>query len=274
MSSGGTRVGFDLALDVASPATVVLSVAPARSTGVLETERFVIARNGEPLPLIPRRIAAPHGAHLHVVDLPVGQVNVQYDAHLLDGDTPPLAASDEAELLMYRRPSRFCPSDRLVGFATAELSHLPRGREQLDGLVVWVARRLAYVSGSSGPLDTAIETLLAGQGVCRDYAHLVVAMCRALDMPARCASVYAPGLWPMDFHAVAEVHVDGRWQVVDATYLAPRQTLVRIATGRDATDTAFLTTVEGDVELLEVIVRASTDGLLPRDSFTEPVFLR
>lgn len=269
-----TQVGCDMALDVATPATIVLSVAPARSAGVIETERFVITRNGEPLSLTPRRIPAPHAAHLHVVDVPVGHVNVTYDAHLSTGDVPPLAASDEAELLMYRRPSRFCPSDRLVGFATAELSHLPPGRERLDGLVVWVARRLAYVSGSSRPLDTAIETLLAGQGVCRDYAHLVVAMCRALDMPARCASVYAPGLWPMDFHAVAEVHVDGRWQAVDATYLAPRQSLVRIATGRDAADTAFLTTVEGEVELLEVVVKASTDGVLPRDSFTDPVLLR
>jgi transglutaminase-like putative cysteine protease len=131
----------------------------------------------------------------------------------------------------------------------------------------------AYVSGSSGPLDTAVETLLAGQGVCRDYAHLVVAMCRALDMPARCVSVYAPGLWPMDFHAVAEVHVDGRWQVVDATYLAPRQSLVRIATGRDATDTAFLTTIAGDMQLLDVVVRASVDGELPRDSYADAVTL-
>jgi transglutaminase-like putative cysteine protease len=136
----------------------------------------------------------------------------------------------------------------------------------VDGIVVWVARRLAYVPGSSGPLDTAVETLLAGQGVCRDYAHLVVAMCRALDLPARFASVYAPGLWPMDFHAVAEVHVDGGWQVLDATYLAPRQSMVRIATGRDAADTAFLTTVAGSVEFLEVAVRATVDGQLPRDA--------
>jgi len=78
----------------------------------------------------------------------------------------------------------------------------------------------------------------------------------------------------MDFHAVAEVFIEGRWNVVDATYLAPRQSLVRIATGRDAADTSFLTTIEGDVELLEVDVRASVDGELPRDSFTEPVFLR
>jgi Transglutaminase-like superfamily len=274
LTVAGTYVGGDLVLDVAEPSTVVLSVAPASSAGVLDGEQFSLTCNGDPRDVSPRRVPSPHGALLHAVELPVGRVGVHYQAHLSTGGPATSMLSDEAELLKYRRPSRFCPSDRLTGFASAELGHLSRGRGQLDGLVVWVARRLAYVSGSSGPLDTAVETLLAGQGVCRDYAHLVVAMCRALDMPARCASVYAPGLWPMDFHAVAEVHVDGQWNVVDATYLAPRQSLVRIATGRDSADTAFLTTVQGSVELLEVDVRASVDGELPRDSFSEPVVLR
>jgi transglutaminase-like putative cysteine protease len=274
LTIGGTHVGCDLVLDVAEPSSVVLSIAPASSAGVLDAEQLSLTCNGDPRDVSARRVPSAHGAFLHAVELPVGRVGVHYQAHLSTGGPATSMRSDEAELLKYRRPSRFCPSDRLTGFASAELGHLPRGRAQLDGLVVWVARRLAYVSGSSGPLDTAVETLLAGQGVCRDYAHLVVAMCRALDMPARCASVYAPGLWPMDFHAVAEVHVDGQWNVVDATYLAPRQSLVRIATGRDSADTAFLTTVEGDVELLEVDVRASVDGELPRDSFSELVVLR
>jgi transglutaminase-like putative cysteine protease len=274
LTVGGTHVGCDFVLEVDQPSTVVLSIAPASSAGVLDSEQFNLTCNGDPREAYPRRVQSAHGALLHALELPVGRVGVHYQAHLTTGGPPTSLLSDEAELLKYRRPSRFCPSDRLTGFASAELGHLSRGRGQLDGLTVWVARRLAYVSGSSGPLDTAVETLLAGQGVCRDYAHLVVAMSRALDLPARCASVYAPGLWPMDFHAVAEVYVDGYWNVVDATYLAPRQSLVRIATGRDAADTAFITTVEGSVELLEVDVRASVDGELPRDDFTEPVVLR
>ena len=221
-------------IEVATPSTIVLSIRPARSAGVLDFERLDLTCNGTRLEPSSRVVESTYGAVLQLVDLPVGRIDLHYDAKVRQHDPPEsLPAGGERELLEFRRPSRFCPSDRLVGFASAELGHLQRGREQLDGLVVWVARRLAYVSGSSGPLDTAVETLLAGQGVCRDYAHLVVAMCRALGMPARCVSVYAPGLWPMDFHAVAEVHVDGRWQVVDATYLAPRQSLVRIATGRD-----------------------------------------
>ena len=276
MTAVGTSVGCDMVLDVGEPSTIVLSITPAASAGVLDAEQFLATCNGDARDLIARRIPSRHGALLHKVELPVGRIEVHYAAHVspVHESAPGMEASDEAELLEYRRPSRFCPSDRLGGFASAELGHLARGRDQIEGLVVWVARRLAYVSGSSGPLDTAVETLLAGQGVCRDYAHLVVAMARALDMPARCASVYAPGLWPMDFHAVAEVFIDGKWNAFDATYLAPRQSLVRIATGRDAADTAFLTTIEGDVELLEVDVRASTDGELPRDSYAEPVFLR
>ena len=105
--------------------------------------------------------------------------------------------------------------------------------------------RLNYVPGSSDPIDGAADTLLAGAGVCRDYAHLVVALLRAVFVPARLVSVYAPGLYPMDFHAVAEAFVDGQWRVVDATLLAPRQSLVRIATGRDAADTAFLDNHKG-----------------------------
>src|SRR6185503_9832895 len=117
-----------------------------------------------------------------------------------------------------------------------------------------------YVAGSSDPTDGAVDTLLAGAGVCRDYAHLVVALLRAVNVPARLVAVYAPGCEPMDFHAVAEAYVDGHWRVVDATLLAPRQTLVRISTGRDAADTAFLDNHNGSITLNYAWVRAIVDG--------------
>ena len=85
--------------------------------------------------------------------------------------------------------------------------------------------------------------------MCRDFAHLVIALLRARNVPARLVAVYAPGLQPMDFHAVVEAAIDGEWRVVDATTLAPRQSLVRIATGRDASDTAFLTVQSGRADL-------------------------
>jgi transglutaminase-like putative cysteine protease len=101
--------------------------------------------------------------------------------------------------------------------------------------------------------------------VCRDFAHVTAALLRAKDVPARLASVYAPGLRPMDFHAVVEAYVDGAWQLVDATGLAPRSTMLRIATGRDATDTAFLSNYHGAVNLRALTVTATSQGDLPTD---------
>src|SRR6201997_5195065 len=138
---------------------------------------------------------------------------------------------------MYLRPSRYAEADKFYGFATTEFGNYIDSATLLEKVSSWVGTRLNYVPGSSDPIDGAVDTLLAGAGVCRDFAHLVVALLRAVNVPARVVSVYAPGLYPMDFHAVAEAFVEGRWCVVDGTLLAPRQTLVRIATGRDAADT-------------------------------------
>ena len=137
----------------------------------------------------------------------------------------------------------------------------------------WVHKRLQYLSGSSRFIDGAVETYLARQGVCRDFAHLVIALLRARGVPARIASVYAPGLTPMDFHAVAEVALDGTWEVVDATERAARQTLLRVATGRDAADTAFLTTHHGQLRFGSVTVTAYAGSGLPADDHRSPLSL-
>ena len=100
---------------------------------------------------------------------------------------------------------------------------------------------LIYVPGSSDGTTTAADTFVAQQGVCRDYAHLTAALIRSRDIPARLVSVYALDLDPPDFHAVVEVWLDGAWHIVDSTGLAPVETMVRIAVGRDATDIAFMT---------------------------------
>jgi transglutaminase-like putative cysteine protease len=98
-------------------------------------------------------------------------------------------------------------------------------------------------------------------------------MLRARNVPARLAAVYAPGLSPMDFHAVVEAAIDGRWYAVDPTTLAPRQTLVRISTGRDASDTAFLTVQSGRADLVSVDVTATSEPGLPQDDLTNLVSL-
>ena len=127
--------------------------------------------------------------------------------------------------------------------------------------------------GASGPTTDAADTLLAGAGVCRDFAHLVATLCRAVVVPARVAAVYAPGLDPMDFHLVVETAVDDAWWVWDATRLAPRQSLIRVATGRDAADVAFATILRGDVTPIGMEITAVADGDLPVDDHTSLVAL-
>jgi transglutaminase-like putative cysteine protease len=172
---------------------------------------------------------------------------------------------------MYLRPSRYAEADKFYGFAATEFGSFLESEALLEQVSVWVGARLNYVPGSSDPIDGAVDTLLAGEGVCRDFAHLVVALLRAVNVPARVVSVYAPGLYPMDFHAVAEAYVNGQWRVVDGTLLAPRQSLVRIATGRDAADTAFLDNHKGAIALQSLEVMAIAVGDLPRDSIDQLV---
>ena len=137
-------------------------------------------------------------------------------------------------------PSRYCESDRLDGFVDQHFGGL-RGGPLAAALVDWVAGHLRYEGGASNGTTTAMMTFAERHGVCRDYAHLLVALARAGGIPARCVSAYAPGVDPPDFHAVAELWVGGGWHLVDATRMACCADLVRVAVGRDATDIAFMT---------------------------------
>jgi transglutaminase-like putative cysteine protease len=105
----------------------------------------------------------------------------------------------------------------------------------------WVAAHLSYEPGASNAETTAVDTFLDRKGVCRDYAHLMIALARAADIPARIASVYAPGVNPPDFHAVAEVFLGGAWHLVDATGMGAAHDMAIIGIGRDIGDVAFLT---------------------------------
>jgi len=258
------QVSAHLQLDVTEPALLALQITAVTRP---EQEQFTVDRGGDLLPF--RELTTPHGGRMQVIDAPVGTLMIDYSV-TVEGEVP-TPAGYELDRLTYLRPSRYCPSDRLLAAAAAEFGHLDDVGETVTAVGRWVGLRLAYVVGSSGPTDDALDTLLLGEGVCRDYAHLVVGLLRAQDIPARLAAVYAPGLFPMDFHAV-EAWVDGAWRVVDATGLAPRRSLLRIATGRDAADTPFLSVHHGTVDLSAVNVLAIVD-VLPADDPAEVVTL-
>lgn len=262
------QVKTAITLEAAGPARLTLAVAVAVADGVGVLDEFRATQAGRPLPFLTH--ADVHGGRLHAVEVARGPVQIDYVA-TIDGTAPPTPV-DPVDEIRYLRPSRYCESDVLLPTAVAEFGGLDE-TDFLTAVSSWVGVRVAYVAGSSLPTDGAVGTLLTRRGVCRDFAHLVVGFLRALGVPARVVSVYAPGLSPMDFHAVAEAAVGGAWHVLDATARAPRRSLVRIATGRDAADTAFLS-VQGDpVRLAELTVSAVVDAL-PTDDLDQTAVLQ
>lgn len=255
-------VSSRLELELGGPTSLALAITVARGADVRQ-ESLEVRRDGVLLAV--EEVVDAHGSRIHRFDADAGPVTVDYRADVAGRTAPP--PHDPLDPIVYLRPSRYCESDVLLPFARDEFSGRT-GLALLDAVVAWVANRLEYVPGSSQSTDSARHTLEARQGVCRDYAHLVIALLRALDVPARMVAVYAPGLEPMDFHAVVEAWVDERWWLVDATRLAPRASMLRIATGRDAADIAFLTNHGSDLELREVTVSAVADPFL-LDDLTE-----
>ena len=261
-----------LELSVTEPTELVLQIAVAKLPGLKVKEELAIIADGTRLRPVEVEVDETAGTRMHIVQAPVGQIVVSYQA-TVKGQAKRLPVTD-AEVSEYLRPSRFIESDKLADVALREFDGIDDPRSLLDAVSSWVGTRLSYVPGSSGPTDGAVDTLAARRGVCRDYAHLTAALLRARGLPARLVAVYAPGCEPMDFHAVVEAAVGGVWQAVDATALAPRQTMIRISTGRDAADTAFLSNNGGAMTMDDLNVTAVVSGKLPRDDVRELVELR
>jgi transglutaminase-like putative cysteine protease len=267
-------ISCDLVFSVTTPAEIVLQIVAADTAGqVLDESLEVHTNDGVPIP--PTVVRDPYGARLHILQGDVGRLSVAYRARIEAtamprplGPPPGDERSAEYERQIYLRPSRYCPSDHLIGFAVAQFGTGPNVAARVAGITNWIRQRIGYVPGSSTVHDSAEDTLLTGMGTCRDFAHLGIALCRATGIPARFVAVYAPGLSPMDFHAVFEAFENGRWYVYDGTGLAPRSSLVRIATGRDAADAAFAATVSGSADLESMEVSATVGTSLPRDQFS------
>lgn len=168
-----------------------------------------------------------------------------------------------ASVLPFLSPSRYCESDRLTRFAWKEFGHLTAGYSRVDEICNWVNKHIDYVPGSTDASSSACDVLIQRAGVCRDFAHVSIALCRALGIPARYVSGYSVGLKPQDFHGFFEVYLEDRWYLFDATRMAPVSGLIRIGIGRDAADTSFANIV-GMATLQSINVEAtSVDSGVP-----------
>jgi transglutaminase-like putative cysteine protease len=173
-----------------------------------------------------------------------------------------------AQLLPYLYPSRYCQSDRLQRFAFAQFGDLAQGYGRVEAIRAWVQDHVQFLSGTSDANTSAVDTLITRQGVCRDFAHLMIALCRAANIPARFATGIDygadPALGPPDFHAYVEAYVGQRWYLFDPSGTAIPMGFIRMATGRDAADAAFASifgSVEWKTPLIGIEAIAGADGV-------------
>ena len=169
-----------------------------------------------------------------------------------------------ASVLQYIYPSRYCQSDRLLEAARQEFGSMQPGYDRVEAIRAWVQSRTKFQIGSSHPGTSALDTYQCCVGVCRDFAHLMISMCRALNIPARFATGIDygsdPSLGPTDFHCYVEAYLGDRWYLFDPSGISPRMGLIRIGTGRDASEVAFAT-IFGTVQwtMPRISIRAEGD---------------
>lgn len=257
-SSQHLSAGCRLRFRPRGPGVILLQIEAAQlARQVVASERLdILADDGRPL-AAERWTAADGNRRLRLV-LPAqgfpAEVTVAYSVQAaLDVLSCNPAAVNETPLsdipqavLPYLLASRYCQSDRLQRFALREFGDLAPGHGRVTAICNWIYDHLEYVKGSSDAHTTAHDTLVSRSGVCRDFAHLGIALSRALGIPARFVSAYAAGLQPPDFHAVFEAYVGGRWYLFDPTRQAAVDRLALIGVGRDATDVSFAT-IYGDI---------------------------
>lgn len=245
-------LGCDLSYELIGPTVFIFNLEVARLLRHHDmVERLTIT------PDLPRRtyVVPDIRNRYFSIEAAPGPLNVHYEAEVtLDvfradpetiGETP--LAAIPLDIMPFLLPSRFVPSDRLSAFAQREFGEMPKGHSRVTAICNWLYDNIDYQPGSSDSQTTADESLILRAGVCRDFAHLGIAFCRALNIPARFVSCYAYGLEPRDFHAVFEAYLDGRWWLFDGTRQANLDGLVRIGVGRDAAEIAFATPF-GDFE--------------------------
>ena len=241
-----SSISVKLAYEVTSPTHFCLHLQAARFAGQhVREERLLV----EPALPLHDYCDDVKGNRFVRFDAAPGPVTIAYEAQVEVGYVTPPADLREApvnevpdEVLHFLSPTRYCESDLLANAAQKQFGKVAPGLARVQAVSDWIHDNIEYVPGSSDATTTAQQIFVQRQGVCRDFAHLGITLCRALNIPARLVAGYVffdeP---PQDFHAVFEAWLDGRWVLFDPTRMAPVERLVRVGTGRDAKDVAFAT---------------------------------
>ena len=247
------RAGYEIAYECPqlTPMILMLSVHPSRAADLLTPDR----------PRLDPAIAANayqdgFGNVCHVIHAPKGRITLSSDFLIEDSGAPDDVAPDAeqhplerlpVETLVYLLGSRYCETDRFIQIAWAQFGNVPKGWPLVQAICDYVHGRTTFGYEHANPTKTAWHTHAEQRGVCRDFAHLAITLCRCMNVPARYCTGYLgdigvpPEPTPMDFSAWFEVYLGGRWYTFDARHNTPRIGRILMARGRDATDVAITT---------------------------------
>jgi transglutaminase-like putative cysteine protease len=257
-------VGCKFALNSVVPASAIMQVAPALQPGIgITSERWQTTSDHH-------SYVDHYRNRCERFELGAGDSQISYEAHLVIAHPADLIDPNAREILVaelpdevlsFIMPSRFCLPDELGHEAWQRFGDLAPGWARVQAIVDYVHNELEFMPGASNPWTTAADAYRARQGVCRDFAHLAITFCRALNIPARYVFGYIPAIGvppppePMDFAAWFEAYLDGRWHTFDARNNTPRIGRVVVGRGRDAIDVALITSF-GPLSLNGFEVRA------------------
>jgi transglutaminase-like putative cysteine protease len=266
-------IRFDLSINldyiVNTPTDFVFVLQPTNTPYQRVTWEKLSTEPG--LPAAEEIHGSPGNRHVRVHSEP-GHFKLHYEAIVdlvhhfaLPADVKEVPIAElPASVLQYIYPSRYCQSDRMLELARQQFGTMEPGYDRVEAIRKWVQGRTRFLPGSSHASTSALDTLECGNGVCRDFAHLMIGMCRALNIPARLVTGIDygadPSLGPTDFHCYVEAYLGDRWYIFDPTGISPRMGLLRIGTGRDASDVAFAT-IFGTVQwtMPRISIRAEGD---------------
>jgi transglutaminase-like putative cysteine protease len=259
------RLQFFIALqyEVGFPgADFIFNIQAARTRQqTIQSEQLTIS---QPVTTLAHTDPATQARSLRLGAAP-GPLSVRYEATVdiahhvaLPADVPEVPVAHlPPEVLPYLYPSRYCQSDRLGNLAMAQFGALTHGYTRVQAIQQWVQSQVTFKSNTSNSMTSALDTLTDRVGVCRDFAHLMIAVCRALNIPARFTTGIDygadPALGPTDFHAYVEAYVGHRWYLFDPSGTAIPMGFIRIGTGRDAADGSFAT-IFGAVSSLPPVI--------------------
>ena len=250
------RIGLEFVYETQIESPLFLLIKPRLEPAQSITKELLEIQPGLSL----QEYADPHGNIVSRVNLPPGRTTIRHDAFVampIHPEPPILSGAPvpvkelSPELLRYTLPSRYCDSDRLMDFAYQQFGNGPQGIERVQAICDWVHNHIAYRYGEGCPNRSAWDTIQLGSGVCRDFAHTAVALCRTFNIPARYVTGYVPDVGirdrgvPMDFHAYFQAYVANSWHTFDARFNVPRLGRINIACGLDAVDGAFATVYGG-----------------------------